>query len=363
MRLTRSVAAAAAVISTAGVCVLGVAMTGAGADTVASAKTRAAELNREVNRLNTEAEVASQRYDAIESELASAVTSSLADQQAAAAARERIARAQDNLDARVQALYASAGSFNLFAVMLGGSGNDAIQQLQVSRSFLKGQTNQLARYRSELSQASDTTRVQQLTTQQKVALQRKAGEAETRINTLLSKAHRELASANATVKRLAAAEQRTATASSVAAFAADLKAQGGSLGTNTTPPNSTAATAIAWAKSRIGDPYVWGGTGPNDFDCSGLTQWSYAHAGIELPRVANEQWFAGPHPALTALEPGDLLFYATDLNDEATIHHVTMYLGNGMMIDAPETGENVQIQPVYLDGLYGATRPWAATAS
>ena len=128
------------------------------------------------------------------------------------------------------------------------------------------------------------------------------------------------------------------------------------------PPNNIAAAAIAAARSRLGVPYVWGATGPNSFDCSGLTQWSYAHAGITLPRIAAEQWNSGPHPSLSDLEPGDLLFWALNTSDPSTIHHVAMYIGRGMMIAAPHTGENVQIQPVYMTGFIGATRPWASLA-
>jgi cell wall-associated NlpC family hydrolase len=102
---------------------------------------------------------------------------------------------------------------------------------------------------------------------------------------------------------------------------------------------------------------VWGATGPDAFDCSGLTQWSYAHVGIQLPRVAADQWNAGPHVPLSELEPGDLLFWATDVTNPVTIHHVAMYVGAGLMIAAPHTGDVVKIQPVYMSGYIGATRP------
>ena len=78
-------------------------------------------------------------------------------------------------------------------------------------------------------------------------------------------------------------------------------------------------------------------------------------------RVAADQYFAGPHPTWAQLEPGDLLFWAYDMNNPASIHHVRIYLGGGLMIAAPHTGTDVQIEPVYFDGLYGATRPWAST--
>ena len=118
------------------------------------------------------------------------------------------------------------------------------------------------------------------------------------------------------------------------------------------------ARAIAAARTKLGDPYLWGGTGPNAYDCSGLTQFAYGSAGIVLPRVAADQWTVGRHVALGDLQPGDLLFWATDTSNPATIHHVAMYIGNGLMIAAPHTGDVVKIEPVYLDGFIGATRPW-----
>ena len=116
-------------------------------------------------------------------------------------------------------------------------------------------------------------------------------------------------------------------------------------------------TAIGAARSALGDPYQWGATGPTTWDCSGLTQWAYGQAGVSLPRTSREQWFTGPHPALDALLPGDLLFWATNPNDPASIHHVAIYLGGGYMIEAPHTGAVVHVVAVYLNGYFGATRP------
>jgi cell wall-associated NlpC family hydrolase len=77
-----------------------------------------------------------------------------------------------------------------------------------------------------------------------------------------------------------------------------------------------------------------------------------------LPRVAADQYNVGPHVALPDLQPGDLLFWATDLSNPASIHHVAMYVGGGMMIAAPHTGDVVKVEPVYMDGFIGATRPY-----
>jgi peptidoglycan DL-endopeptidase CwlO len=99
------------------------------------------------------------------------------------------------------------------------------------------------------------------------------------------------------------------------------------------------------AMSRQGMPYVWGGAGPTVFDCSGLIQWSFAQAGITMPRVAADQALTGPAVPVSQLRPGDLIFYHTDPTAPTYISHVTMYLGNGWMIQAPEPGMNVEVVP------------------
>jgi cell wall-associated NlpC family hydrolase len=97
------------------------------------------------------------------------------------------------------------------------------------------------------------------------------------------------------------------------------------------------------AESRVGLPYLWGGAGPGAFDCSGLVQWSMAQAGVVMPRVAAEQARTGPLVALSQLAPGDLLFYHTDPTAPGYISHVAIYLGGGLMEQAPEPGMDVQI--------------------
>jgi cell wall-associated NlpC family hydrolase len=102
------------------------------------------------------------------------------------------------------------------------------------------------------------------------------------------------------------------------------------------------------AASRVGYPYVWGGSGPTTFDCSGLVQWSFARAGVLMPRVAADQARTGPAIPFSQAQAGDLLFYHTDPTAPDYISHVAIYLGKGLMIQAPEPGENVQIVPVAL---------------
>jgi cell wall-associated NlpC family hydrolase len=109
------------------------------------------------------------------------------------------------------------------------------------------------------------------------------------------------------------------------------------------------------AESRLGMPYVWGARGPTSFDCSGLVQWSFAQAGVVMPRVAADQARTGPRVPISRLAPGDLLFYHTDPTAPDYISHVAIYLGDGKMIQAPQPGMNVEIVPVDLgSGFAGA---------
>ncbi|MFJ9853621.1 NlpC/P60 family protein [Streptomyces sp. NPDC101150] len=121
-----------------------------------------------------------------------------------------------------------------------------------------------------------------------------------------------------------------------------------------------AAAAIYFAQERLGTKYLWGGTGTaaqgGRFDCSGLTQAAYHSVGIELPRVANDQWNAGPHPGRDELLPGDLVFFAYDLKDPRSIHHVGMYVGGGYMINAPYTGAVIRFDKIDTPDYIGATR-------
>jgi cell wall-associated NlpC family hydrolase len=118
------------------------------------------------------------------------------------------------------------------------------------------------------------------------------------------------------------------------------------------------------AMSRKGLPYVWGAAGPKSFDCSGLVQWSFAQAGIEMPRVAADQSLSGPAVPVSRLSPGDLLFYHTDPTAPNYISHVAIYLGNGWMIQAPQPGMDVEVVPAAFGSEFaGAIRVSPAQAA
>jgi cell wall-associated NlpC family hydrolase len=129
-------------------------------------------------------------------------------------------------------------------------------------------------------------------------------------------------------------------------------------------PAAALDTMLRAAMSRRGLPYVWGAAGPSSFDCSGLVQWSFAQAGIVMPRVAADQAMSGPAVPVSQLEPGDLLFYHTDPTAPQYISHVAIYLGNGWMIQAPEPGQDVEVVPAALGSEFaGAIRVSTAQAA
>jgi peptidoglycan DL-endopeptidase CwlO len=114
--------------------------------------------------------------------------------------------------------------------------------------------------------------------------------------------------------------------------------------------NTVGAQALQAALTRVGDPYVWGAVGPGEFDCSGLVVWAFAQEGIALPHYTGDLWNSGMHVARNDLEPGDLVFFFTDIS------HVGIYVGNGLMIDAPDFGVPVHVEPVFWSVYAGAVR-------
>ncbi|KUM74824.1 C40 family peptidase [Streptomyces curacoi] len=123
----------------------------------------------------------------------------------------------------------------------------------------------------------------------------------------------------------------------------------------TDPSYATKAEkALAFARAQIGKPYVWGATGPDSYDCSGLTQAAWKAAGVDIPRVTYDQVNGGTTVSLSNARPGDLIFFYDDVT------HVGLYIGNGMMIHAPKPGAYVREESIYYDGessIHSVVRP------
>ncbi|MGW1927206.1 C40 family peptidase, partial [Streptomyces massasporeus] len=116
-------------------------------------------------------------------------------------------------------------------------------------------------------------------------------------------------------------------------------------------PSGAGAEALRFAVGQIGKPYEWGAEGPEAYDCSGLTQQAWAAAGLEVPRTSQEQWATLPRVPLARLRPGDLVVYFPGAT------HVAVYLGEGLVVQAPRPGGKVKVSPIAANPLLGAVRP------
>ncbi|MFD4317851.1 NlpC/P60 family protein [Streptomyces sp. NPDC058548] len=116
-------------------------------------------------------------------------------------------------------------------------------------------------------------------------------------------------------------------------------------------PSGAGAEALRFAVGQIGKPYEWGAEGPETYDCSGLTQQAWAAAGREVPRTSQEQWATLPRVSLAELRPGDLVVYFPGAT------HVAVYLGEGLVVQAPRPGGKVKVSPITANPLLGAVRP------
>ena len=134
-----------------------------------------------------------------------------------------------------------------------------------------------------------------------------------------------------------------------------LSGHGAAAMSSSTAPGKAAAQAIAYARDQLGKPYLWGGTGPYEFDCSGLVMQAYASAGVHLARTSQAQWASEPH--VSSPRPGDLVFYPGADGTWTSPGHVALVVGHGDMIEAYGTGYPIREVPIR-SGMVGFTQPW-----
>jgi cell wall-associated NlpC family hydrolase len=353
-------------LSIAAVCVataLSLGSAPASADTPTdAARHRALALADQVTALELKAEIASEAYAASEAALGVIVQQQVQAQESLDKLTAVSRTESSSLREQVRTLYMSAGNVSLLPGLLRGSSpQDVLSQLDTVQRVLAHQAKVADGVQLRLATVqSSNTRLQRLA-DQRTALTTKADDAQVAVEALLEERQAALDAASKQVLDYEKADIRQREQRAEAEAAARLAAQNVAVSPllpNPLPPASPlAAIAIASARAEVGKPYQYAGNGPDTFDCSGLTRWAYAAAGISLPRTSRQQWSIGPHIELKDLKPGDLLFWATDVNNPATIHHVALYVGAGWMIQAPHTGEVVQFSRVYLNGYIGATRP------
>lgn len=225
------------------------------------------------------------------------------------------------------------------------------EALAVDRARLEQALEDLDEDRAEALAAEERLAGLRVDIEGKVEAQRdEIAELQAAIERAERAAARRAAARRAAAARAAAAAQ--AAAQAPAAPAPDPATSiSASAPTATAAPNARAQVAVEAALSKVGSPYQWGAAGPDSFDCSGLTMWAWAQAGVALPHNSGAQYAATPRVDRADLQPGDLLFSGSP------IHHVGMYVGNGQMVEAPYTGATVRVVSADRSDYVGAGRP------
>ena len=327
---------------------------------LAAAAQAAEAVQAKVDALRIATEVAVENYDEVRVELAAAQRRHDTAVRASRTAKAAQASADRIATERLRDLYISGGPPGLLDVTIGTPpGVDVFHRYDDSRFFLAQDRLRFvaAEAAAQRSATAEGSLAAALFDQGR--LTRAAAAATQAVTANLASEQELLASAGAPVQAVLAAEdeaqQRRADA--LATIVRDVQRRTGRPGVAIGTSGLTAFVSreLAAAEGQLGKPYQWGAAGPAAFDCSGLVQRVFADAGASLPRTSQQQWFAGSHPAVADVWPGDLLFWAKTA-DPATIHHVAIYLGGGYMIAAPHSGTVVQVQPVYASGFFGVTR-------
>ena len=326
---------------------------------------------KELARLNVEISMATEDYDEAQIRLTAAKRSAATAQGRVAKKEREVATLEEGVGSLISAAYRSAGgvdpllqlmtsatpdSFLMRAGTVDAISRNQNDRLRTLRAARRGLAQEQALAREKVTQAdaiaatmaATRTRIEKAIARQQVLV----AQLET------ADARRERLEREAAERRaaqLAAARERARRAAAAeAARQAALRASR----TRTTarppvysgPASGRAQIAVSEAYRQLGKPYEWGAEGPDRFDCSGLTMWVWAKAGVSLPHSSRMQFNEGHHVSQSELAPGDLVFYGSP------IHHVGIYVGDGRYIHAPQTGDVVKISSVYRDDYTGAIR-------
>jgi cell wall-associated NlpC family hydrolase len=332
----RTVAAGAALLLAGGLAVAATQAAGA------QPQPSISQVQATINNLTGQFNKANQQYDQVEEQLTAAkarraqVSKQLDREQARyLAARKVVVQIADSA-------YEDSGSSSLAGLLVSDDPSQVLAQASLILQVAGTRNMETRAFLADATQLDAVQQEQQRTEQGIAQLAGQMGKTKDHIATLLSKQKSILSSLTGT--ELAQVQQGTVDSGGItnAVYAG--------------PTGTQADTAVAFAFKQLGCAYVYGGTGPCSagFDCSGLVMKAWAAAGISIPRDTYEQWAALPHISESAIQPGDLLFYNG-------IGHVAMYVGNGMIIDAPTQGEPVRELSMktswYTGSFDGAARP------
>jgi cell wall-associated NlpC family hydrolase len=270
------------------------------------------------------------------------------------AARRQLETAQQQLDEQARATYMNGPQWLLGELVSGANPPDAMRQLPMTKAALEARAAVVAEVRVRKGEVDSLNERVAADLAEADLVHRRQADERRQVQHLATQLQQTLDKIDEQLAGYLEAEEVRQEAGRRAAWSGYMSGVGTVQSWLQAGP--VARAAVRWALAQLGDPYRWGASGPDTFDCSGLTSSAYRAAGVAIPRVSRAQWGAGPHVAVANLLPGDLVFYADNPGDPATIHHVGMYIGNGLMIHAPHTGDVVRVASIWRESYAGATR-------
>jgi len=334
----------------------------AGPASADSVQTQINAAQKQLDALDSQAEAATERYNAARIALSAAQSNATAAQHRLAAAQAKLSGLRKAVSAFAIAAYTGDPLDSTLSITATNP-QEYLDKLATLQAVTNSQQQALAAVAaaSHDEAAAQTAASAALTVQQRSTQQMQndrdqvltaAAKEQNILDGLKAKEAALIRAAKARAARLAAEREAAALAARAAAAraaAAALSSQG--VSSPMVTGSGGARVAVQWAYKELGKPYQWGAAGPDSFDCSGLTQYVWAKAGVYLDHYTGSQWNEGRHVSQAELQPGDLVFFGSDL------HHVGIYIGNGNMIEAPHTGADVRISPYDRPDYAGAVRP------
>jgi peptidoglycan DL-endopeptidase CwlO len=322
------------------------------AATIAGKRAQAVRVKTQIDAINAQLDVANEDYNQARSRLGVLTVQEARTRAKLGRIRKHMGTLQFSLSTRADSMYRN-GRMSVIYVLLGSKSFDEFSQMwDILRRLNQSDADAVAELKVARSQAHKA--------QVALSAQRKAARTQVRImasrvasrDAKLAQEKRLLKGIQAEVAALQAAEEARLRAEA-AARASMSYASNPFVDRNFPPPTHAARTeVVAIAKRYLGAPYVWAASGPNSFDCSGLTMFVYRQVGVSLPHSSRDQINCGQRVSQSQLQPGDLVFFGSP------IHHVGIYIGGGDFIHAPHSGDVVKISSLAGHGGYaGACRP------
>ena len=329
----RGIALTAAVAVAAGLAAYGGAAGAAPRPTIS-------QVQAQVNGLQAKIDKIGQQYDQVTGQLSAARGRLAAVRREAAREQAQFNAARTKLAQVVVAAYENSAQTSAAGLLTSADPAVVLGQASLLQQLASTQRAQAVQLLAGARQVTQVQQELQRTEDGIAALHAQLAAQKTKLGKLLT-------ARQATLDSLTTAQQGQVAANAVGAG-------GTTTAVYTGPTNTQAEKAVAFVYAQLGKPYQWGATGPGSYDCSGLVQAAWASAGVSIPRVTYDQWAALPHISVSSLQPGDLLYYDGE-------GHVSMYVGDGYIIDAPSTGLDVQKIPMntdwYAQTFDGAVRP------